>query len=390
MYEEKIFDTLYGLDKSNKIKEWNIKVVNMINNSIIIYTYGLLGGKKTECKITLTEGKNKGKKNETNHYTQAILDAKSKWNKKKDIDGYITVLDEIKKKVESGNYNIEVKKPMLAQEFKKHENKVVYPCFIQPKLDGYRCIYDNNLKISLTRTGKQFKIIEKTDLFKEMQKINYCLDGELYVHDEDFKFENYGVLRKTKELNDKEKKILNKIEYHIYDIVDENKTYKDRQIIIDEIFKNNSFVKIKKVETVECKNKDDIVKYHKIFTNDYFEGSIIRNANGIYKCKYRSFDLLKYKDFDDGEFEIIDYTFEKDVSGKDKKMIVWICKTANNKSFNVQSKGTKEIRAKLYENAKKYIGKKLWVQYFGLTNEGIPRFPKTMRDGENSFREEIN
>ena len=37
------------------------------------------------------------------------------------------------------------------------------------------------------------------------------------------------------------------------------------------------------------------------------------------------------------------------------------------------------------ENGKKYIGKMLTVQYFGLTDEGIPRFPKTLRDGASSF-----
>ena len=31
-------------------------------------------------------------------------------------------------------------KPMLAHEFKKNKHKVKYPCIVQPKLDGIRCI----------------------------------------------------------------------------------------------------------------------------------------------------------------------------------------------------------------------------------------------------------
>lgn len=393
--EEFLFDKLYGLDKSNKIKEWTIKVINMTTHSLIIYTYGLLTGKKTECKMTISHGKNKGKKNETTHYQQALSEAKSKWNKKKDLDNYVVNLEllkhDLKKDINSGNIESS-KKPMLAQDFKKYEHKVVYPCFIQPKLDGYRMVYDHILKTCLTRTGKIYNMILKTELFEELKKIPYSLDGELYVHDPDFKFEQYGVLRKQKKLNEKELNILNKIEYHVYDIVNENEIYEDRLKILQTFFKENTnlnFVKVKLVDTKLCNNKEDITKNHKEYINDKFEGSIVRNSAGIYKCKFRSFDLLKYKDFDDNEFEIVNYTFEKDVTGNDKKLIVWVCKTEQNKEFHVQSKGTREERHELYKNAEKYIGKKLWVQYFGLTNDMIPRFPKTLREGKLSIREEV-
>ena len=42
--EEKIFQTLYGIDKTNKIKEWNIRVKNKGDHSIILYSYGFLDG----------------------------------------------------------------------------------------------------------------------------------------------------------------------------------------------------------------------------------------------------------------------------------------------------------------------------------------------------------
>ena len=108
----------------------------------------------------------------------------------------------------------------------------------------------------------------------------------------------------------------------------------------------------------------------------------------MYKTKYRSYDLLKYKKFDDDEFEIVDYTREADVLNKGDNVIVWICQTKDGKPFNVPSKGTREERNNLFNNGKKYIGKTLSVQYFGLTSEGIPRFPKSLRDGEASIRQE--
>ena len=386
------FDNLYGLDKSNKIKEWTIKVVDMNSHSLIIYTYGYLTGKKTECKVTINNGKNKGKKNETTHYEQAILDAKSKWNKKKDIDNYIIDLEKLKQNlkndIKEGNLESS-KRPMLAQEFKKYEHKIIYPCFIQPKLDGYRMVYDNILKTCLTRTGKIYNIILNTKLFEELKKIPYSLDGELYVHNQEFKFEQYGVLRKQKNLTKSDIETIDKIEYHVYDTVNENEIFENRLKILKKIFDENKFSKIKLVKTIECNSKEEIQENHKEFINDKYEGTMVRNAKGVYKCKFRSFDLLKYKDFDDGEFEITSYTFEKDVTGNNKNLIVWICKTNEDKTFNVQSKGTREERHELYKNADKYIGKKLWVQYFGLTNDGIPRFPKTLRQGKLSIREEI-
>jgi hypothetical protein len=104
------------------------------------------------------------------------------------------------------------------------------------------------------------------------------------------------------------------------------------------------------------------------------------------KPKFRSYDLLKYKNFDDDEFEIAGITSEIDTSGNNENLIVWICKNKDNKTFNVQSKGTKKERQELFKIGKNFIGYKLWVQYFGFTNDGIPRFPKSMREGIQSIR----
>lgn len=380
--EEKFFQTLYGLDKTNKIKEWNIQVKNKGDHSIILYSYGFLDGKKVECNLKISRGKNIGKKNETNHFQQAILDAQSKWKKKMEIDGYKLSKDEL---VSSTQQLI----PMLAQEYKKHNKKLVFPCYIQPKLDGYRMIYNSMNGTITTRTGKEYKILYNTELYQELKNISYNLDGELYVHDKNFNFENYGILRKQKSLTVQEQTILNEIEYHVYDSVIQDKSYKQRFELLQSLFQNNNFNKIKFVPTDICNNISDIEEYHSKHINSNYEGSILRNINGLYKCKYRSFDLLKYKDFDDSEFPIIDFTSEKDTSGNDENLVIWTCETQQGKRFNVQSKGTKEERQMIYKRASEFVGKKLWVQHFGWTQDGIPRFPKTMRSGLESIRENI-
>jgi len=377
MSSSKTFETLYGIDTNNKLKQWSITVENHDTHSLIICEYGYVDGKKTTSKTKVEKGKNIGKKNETTHFQQAVLEATSKWTKKQE-SGYSKEKNEEKEE--------EILLPMLAQDYTKHKKKIKFPCFIQPKLDGYRMAFNSSSKQCLTRNGKEFSVIYETDLYKELSNIrNINLDGELYIHDKSFSFESYGVLRKTKKLSKEDIEKLEKIEYHVYDAIDEDKTFNIR----NELLKSLETNKIKVVQTFECKNVQDIEKYHEIFIKDGYEGSIIRNKNGMYKQKYRSYDLQKYKNFDDGEYTIVDYTFEKDTTGNDDNLVVWICETPSKKRFNVQSKGTREERQEIYKNAGSYINKMLWVQHFGLTNDGVPRFPKTMRNGLESIRMEV-
>jgi ATP-dependent DNA ligase len=393
-----MYPILYGIDKKNKIKEWRIEVFDKGTYSIVEWKYGYTDSKKIEYQLRVDMGKNIGKSNETTHYQQALLEARSKWNKKKDIEGYKEDIDEVKKIMSSSNTNNETCKeqismstsiseqvfPMLAQEYKKHIKKVVYGCYIQPKLDGYRMVYNNKTKKVTTRTAKDYKILYNTELYKELSGINYVLDGELYVHDTNFNFEIYGVLRKQKGLTEGDKRNLEKIEYHVYDIIDVEKTYEERMNILKDLFKDNQFKKLKNVRTERCETKEDVESWHKKFIEDNYEGSMIRNAKGFYKCKFRSYDLLKKKDFDDAEYEIVDIASESDSKTMDK-LVVWVCKTENGQLFNVRPKGTESERKMLYKESKKYIGSKLWVKYFGLTENGIPRFPSTKTESYMSY-----
>jgi ATP-dependent DNA ligase len=392
----KIFDTLYGCDVNNKIKEWKIQVQDLQSHSLMIYSYGYTDGKKVECNQIINKGKNIGKKNSTSHFQQAVLNAESKWNKKIS-EGYSIDIKHIENKLTNScikdieNLQIDVKCssitfPMLANDYSKHKSKLKYPCFIQPKLDGYRMIYNPINQSCNSRQGKSFDIIKQTNLYKELQSINKkfnLLDGELYLHGGIF--EHLGILRKKK-LSNNDLDKLQQIEYHVYDIIDTTKIYKERFKMLKCFFENNHFTKIKLVETKEIQNETDLKYTHDMFVKDNYEGSIIRNTNGKYKCKARSSDLLKYKDFQDEEFTIIDYTFEIDTNSSDN-LIVWSCITQNNATFNVRPKGTKEERQFLYkqcqDNFDKFKGRKLHVKYFELTDNNIPRFPTTK---SNTFK----
>ena len=286
---------------------------------------------------------------------------------------------------------------MLAQEFKKQAKKISYPCYMQPKLDGYRMVFDFRSGRCTSRTGKEYNVLYGTQLYQDLSVLgkllggNYCLDGELYVHDPDFAFENYGILRKQKGLNDSEKQQLEKIQYHVYDVYacdNPSQTFEQRLLFMQSISSKFSD-RIKIVNSIKCYTQADIEKQHQVFVGDNYEGSMVRNSGGIYRPKFRSADLLKYKDFDDAEFTIVDFTREADTTGGKQDLIVWICQTQCGAKFKVQSKGTREERQDLYKRGAQFIGKKLWVQYFGLTADNIPRFPKTKASGISSIRTEM-
>lgn len=361
------FQPLYSNDKKGNVREWIINVNNMGNFSEITISHGNLNGKHILKTIKIDKGKNIGKKNETTHYEQAMSEATSKWTKKKDIEKYTTT---ISNNTTNEKSNV-ISSPMLAHEYFKFKNKLQFPCYIQRKLDGYRLLYDNVTQDMYTRNGKKYTILYNSDLHKQLIELNLPFDGELYCHD-DFNFEFYGVLRK-KTLSTDDLKLINKIKYHVYDLHIPNKTYKERYDILTNTFKTHNTSKLELVESIICNNDKDILKHHQSFIQDNYEGSILRNLNGHYASK-RSFDLLKYKDFNDDEFKIVDYTFEKN---EDQNLIIWICKTSDDKIFNVRPSGTIYERVYLYKNASEFIGQNLWVKYFGKTENMIPRFPNT-------------
>lgn len=369
------FDILYSKSSTGKIIEWFIHVEEFSDHSDIITQTGQIDGIKTKHIKQIFTGKNIGKKNETTHFTQAIQEAQSKWTKRKETS--FLKIDDFK------TLDIELK-PMLAHKYHEYKHKLKFPVFIQPKLDGYRGIYNPSTNKFYTRTGKEFSNVDF--LLEKLKKLsisnNYILDGELYNHD--FKFEDFGSLRKTKNKSENVN-----IEYHIYDLIDlsnPNCLFADRLNILKQLIKPNNSIKI--VDTKLVENEHDIDNIHKIFLEMNYEGSIIRN-NAVYKKNFRSYDLLKLKNFDDAEYQIIGFEEEQD-SLTNEKLIIFICETNDKKQFKVGSKGTKLERKILLEKVKKnpedWIGKMLSVQYFGLTDKGIPRFPKTLRNITISIR----
>lgn len=126
---------------------------------------------------------------------------------------------------------------------------------------------------------------------------------------------------------------------------------------------------IKLVQTYKISSKKEMQEYHEIFLKDSYEGSIIR-VNGLYKLNGRSSSLLKYKDFQDDDYLIID------VIPADARpewgMVVCKC---GNQTFPATPKMSHEKRKEILLNKEDYIGKTAVIKHFGFTDSGLPRFP---------------
>ena len=97
--------------------------------------------------------------------------------------------------------------------------------FLQPKLDGVRCIFRNDGAFS--RRGNSFKNVEHlemqlADFFEKFP--NIILDGELYNHKLKNDFEKIiSLVRKTTRITDQDRyEAASHVEFHVYDLFDIN------------------------------------------------------------------------------------------------------------------------------------------------------------------------
>jgi len=260
------------------------------------------------------------------------------------------------------------------------------PVFMQPKLDGVRCLiqYDSGKVTAYSRTGKVWKNIEHITLglYRFFDKYpNVILDGELYNHDFKDDFESIiSMVRKTKPTAEDRLISAKNVQFHCYDIVDETKTFEERYRFIEQAVPRNHC--ITHVSTMCCASDYDAKEMHKVNLACGFEGSILR-TNDTYACK-RSHNLRKFKDFSDAEAIIEGY-----VEGKGKRkgtLGKFLMVDADGIRFGCPpGKGYnyKDLTVML-KNIDDYIGKLATFTYFERTKANSYRHPlfKCIRDYE--------
>jgi DNA ligase-1 len=364
------FPILYGKSTTGKIKSWKVEVIKASEEeSIIRIEHGYSDGKKQEDVRSVTSGKNIGKANETTPYQQAISEAKSDFNKKRD-EGYAESVDNIKE--ESYGFFL----PMLAHKWDDHASKIKFPAVLEPKYDGFRCLAkkEDGIIYLWSRKGKALDI--PTEIKEELSKIlaeGESADGELYRHGWGFQRIASAIKKRNADTPG--------LHYYIYDAPVLNKSFQERFLnrwsgVPTELSSDPKFVDGTS-RIVLCPNKvvnsaEEVMEGQAQAIEAGYEGAMVRNLASEYMFKNRSSSLLKVKSFEDAEFEIIG---GKEGQGREAGMVVFKCKTSDGTEFDVRPRGTQEERSLMWQNLNSYIGKPLTVKYQGLTDDGRPRFP---------------
>lgn len=429
------FSKLYAQDKNGKIKVWTAAVLVNSQSCAVAsrITHGYINGKQQVAFRNCETGKNIGRSNETTPLDQCISETTRKWTDKKEKEGYTDTkpadCGEGYGDISGNDYYDDGEDgesavgrpflPMLAQTFNpldvtamssKRKKVIKFPCFVQPKLDGLRCVSyvtrtDNEANIVLqSRTGAFFTGLPHIAAMLRpylSQHPNIVIDGELYT--DQMPFEELAGLIKKKKITDHDVARLKKVKYHVYDIYDHSQhdmPYSERMVELAAVVRRcgcvandtltasarrmmrsdmEAVADVVLVRTEKVEGVEDFRRLFAEFVEAGYEGIMLRNAAGEYRANYRSNDLQKYKEFMEDEYLIIGYTQGE---GRDAGAVIWLCETADGKEFTVRPRGTMQQRREWFNDAKQYIGKNLTVVYQELTEDGKPRFPvgKALRD----------
>jgi DNA ligase-1 len=276
-------------------------------------------------------------------------------------------------------------KAMLAHKF--DESRVDWSSqnvFIQPKLDGVRCLFTKDGAFS--RNHKQFMNVKHIEMSLESffeQHPDIVLDGELYNHKLQRDFEKIiSLVRKQKPTDTDRLDAQHLVQFHCYDYFDGVRydsyaTRRDQLICSDIYDAQIKFVPAKRVYSYKQAREQ-----HATYLSEGYEGSIIR-LDGLYKHG-RSYDLMKFKDFSDTEATIIGYEVGKGKrSGTLGKFLM--IDDDGVKFGCPPGKGyTYKDLAHMLNNIDQFFGQRATFTYFQRTQAGSYRHPlfKTIRNYE--------
>ena len=286
------------------------------------------------------------------------------------------------------------KKPMLAYPASDKPIDYTKPVYIQPKLDGVRCLIQaeftdvfKDLKVkAYSRTGKEWKNIDHIlqDLVPFFDKYpDVILDGELYNHDLRDDFETIiSLVRRQKpdDIDMLESRDL--VQFHCYDCIDiglVDASFENRMNFITHHVPNSYCIKHVTTDRV-YKHEEALDIHHNANLVNGYEGSILR-TNDPYACK-RSHNLRKFKDFSDTEAKITSWVEGK---GKRKGTIgKFMAIDADGNEFGMPVMDNFKKLRTMFKEMQTWVGKTATFTYFERTKAGSYRHPlfKAIRDYE--------
>lgn len=302
-------------------------------------------------------------------------------------------------------------KPLLAHIYEPH--RVTYPCYVQPKLNGIRALYQNGCFQS--RDGIPFPVGLLDHLAQPLLSTfasDVILDGELYVHGWPLQRINAAVTPVRQHPTEDTVQV----EYHVFDVVDFGKSFHARKVgrCVHLDAGDKPPIRFVQHEVVDDKQAADRM-YH-LFVSDGYEGMMYRLGDCPYtvpkmenintqgrKVPYRGrflsdkdnrcWHLLKRKDWQDHEYECVGVEEGEGKYEGTLGALICDCPTPNAmhrlgvppnpglfSNFHVGSGLTDSQRHFYWRNPP--IGKLIKVKYLCLSSDGIPLNPTIHPDHE--------
>ncbi|AGZ17582.1 ATP-dependent DNA ligase [Escherichia phage 4MG] len=409
--------TLYAINKDGSYQVWNVTT----EGDEVVVSFGKENG-KIQQKRTKCEMKNIGRSNETTAEFQAVLEARSKWEKQVRL-GYRETKEELQTEE---NFS-----PMLAHDAIKRSKSIVYPAYIQPKLDGVRALVTldkDGIPVFNSRGNKTYPV--QGALLQQVKELAEHtgfdkFDGELYIHglslqkivalakkwrtpeqieaeiEKDYQADikrcnkavadgehlwkdfdgNVWAVSTYKPVKDVDRfsgySSLD-LEYHIFDIpvnaqspwysYEHDKTrHQDLLVVADAVECELNVPMVKVIHGIVVSSEREVKWSIGKYMEQGFEGSIIRNFKGVYEFGQRSSDLQKWKQFQDGEAKVLDSVEDKNGEG------VLLCEERDGTRFNCKMKGTHAERSQA--KMLLLVGDFINFTFQSRTDDGVPQFP---------------
>ena len=266
---------------------------------------------------------------------------------------------------------------------------------VSRKIDGVRCSFywkDGEIK-SASRGGGDYDYstyqLREHPLLRSILSTHpdWVLDGELYKHGKSLQ-QISGAARMEKTAAG-----CDWLEYYVYDIMVPELSFSERYVLLNELAElinqeefnpekewSKEDLRIQVVPHIFVSGdnkKDQIMELHNQYVAEGWEGCVARDVSKAYKYGGRGQEMVKFKMYQDAEFEVTGIS-----EGLRPEDMCFTLITADGIEFKAKPMGSRELKEQYREDLDKLIGKMATVKYFYLSDEGTPLQPvlKAIRD----------
>jgi len=273
-------------------------------------------------------------------------------------------------------------KPMLAVEV--DFNKLRYPCYVSPKLDGVRCIIKDGMVLSRSLKPIPNKYVQ--ELFSHLEGV----DGELIVGDplatDVFQKTTSGVMSRDGEPD---------VILYAFDLWNDERVFTERFKKLAFMMKHCDNTRL--VGNGVCYNQEQVEQEAEFRVAEGFEGIMLRDPSKSYKygrSTKNSQELLKWKPFEDDEFEIVGFVERMHNTNEAKTNELGYTERSLSKegmvptgmlgalvlkfgedTFECGTGFSDAQRKEMWDNKESYLGKLAKIRYQKSGMKDKPRFP---------------